>query len=919
MKRMNIKKYIRPIFAATVTLISGGLLSSCVDDVLQPDSPDHQVQLPDDSYALRFKINLETMTRDGNTTDFEKLEDYIDPNRVHVLFFFGNEHLEDGTTPDPKYNTLIKKFGPEELTLVPVSSTGSNNASEWYVHIPITENNEAFGNILRYNEFKVAVLANWPGDVDLNGYDFGKQEPGDNVHKLHHQPKPNIGDQGEDPYIGEATYNFLFEGKTTMGAYVNWVNSGKSVHQAREFILNEYGPGVNTSSNLNPKDKYDTYRYDELWLRWNFTDAYNYLPEGQRTSVNGQGYNYKVQPNPYDVANSKANAPSEKWALQNYYEFYNWFWKEHERKENDVTVKEWVKIDDETELEDFNFYQYPSIAIEDVNKHQGYFRFNRTDEPLGDSYTKAYIKTNINTSEGKLTGIVLPKVVRKNDYIEKNVIVVKIPNNGELNIKWGSLTKDTEAKIKLERRNHIDDKFAKSETINGYPSGDNVDSTTETYKEFSTYDPSFDNGEDSNGKDKDPGKGNEIKITGDAEYLFIYNEEDNPAVIYEIEYISSYYLHNIDNEGIPLSKVENMLIPMYGIEKYSALGSWKPGTVFDLSNFNNLGQTTVTVTDKEGEEDVEYDMDLQNYPHKTVQLIRSVAKVELKIPKIYQAHHVFLRSMNRRGRCEPVDVSTPTSKIWNKTLAVGEEGKGGHGDECHDWGKIYGHTPFFVEKSKALPNADEYANYRSKLAWYYGNWSNNNIVGKGPDGKGSIEVEINATDKKNDIEDYPQIMNAMIQRTDFTEFIEAGFDGYYDRYVLYVPEKYVDDPGSVGSDKNMETTTPKVCHIEFRGDTDPYTNIDDNWAYRIYFTDGGFYSNDGANEYPDFKKPTEDAKDDTTWENSYEQKEANLENHWPIIRNHYYRFTVIDAMNRMVIAKLEVLPWKMVEENRYEW
>lgn len=880
-------KYIKYYLTALLSIFLGGLVSSCVDEkLMEPDEPDQPI-LPSDSFALRFKINLETMTRDGNTSDFEKLEDYIDPTKLHVLFFFdGLYHQTTGELiKTDNYNTLIKHFGPDKITLVPISSTGSNATNEWYVHIPILENNEEFGNLLRNNNFKVGVLANWPNtNLSFKEYNSSNRELGDNVHKLHHVPVPNAPAQGDDPYTKEETYKFLFEGENTLGSYMNWVTSGKSTQEAREFILNEYGPGINENNRLNPLNPYAKRTYDQLWQRWNFTDAYNYIAKDDRDEEN--------QFTPSGFSESWGQKWAEIWAERNYNEFFKWF---HEEKpvtdESDNSETHWEKINDDDILESFGNFNDPNC----------YFVFETSDIIGG---KQARIKTDITINGKEQTGIVLYKGDRNN-----NVIRIKIPNNGELNIKWGSLNKGTEAKIKLDMRNHLDDSGTNSTKITGITSAgvssstNNEDKTSEIIKSFSTYNPNA-----TNNKNEVVGDGNEIKITGDAEYLFIYNEGDAPAVIYEIEYISSYYIHNIDNVGKKLDKNEWQLIPMYGIQSFERLGDfWKTGTVFDLSNFNYLGPQEYPESEEENAAMI------VPYQYKSVSLLRSVAKVELKIPKIYKAHHIFLRSINRRSRCEPVDVSTPTDKIWNKTLPEGQESTG-HGDDCHDWGKIFGHTPFF--KSTGTSSKE---GYQKKLAWYYGNWADE----KGEVG-GVSPISDERTTGSND--PYPHIMNAMIGRTDFTEFIEAGSDSYYDRYILYVPDKYVDDPGSIG--EGMETTTPKVCHIEFREDSDPFTNIDDNFCYRIYFTDGGFYDAGGANHYPSFgKTPIKDnngnitgtSTDDETWENYYEQNVDNLQNHWPIIRNHYYRFTVIDSKNRMVVCKLEVLPWRVIDDNRYSW
>lgn len=437
------------------------------------------------------------------------------------------------------------------------------------------------------------------------------------------------------------------------------------------------------------------------------------------------------------------------------------------------------------------------------------------------------------------------------DYIRFN-----IPNSGTLKIHWGSYD-ENEAKLTIEHRNHDTDSEDKDKDNNVYSSSD-----SSTIKETEV----------------------PYGITGDAEFIYLVSDTGN-VIIYDIEYISTKYLEDTWREARTPQDVGG--IPMYGIQSYPALGTyWPAGTVFDLNNFNHIEELG------------------DNF--KSIHLLRSVAKVELKIPKTLEPHHVYLRSMNRKASCEPLDVSTPTDQLWKDDIG------GSHNTTC-EFFDILGHEPFYTKYDPKKPEASvQVENYRKKLSWYYGNWAVNGSLG-------NVEVPAPGYGNSKTVTKYPQIMNVSIDRSDFAEFIKTGSDSYYDRYVIYVPEKFVDDPSSVGDDKEMETTTPKVCHIEFRRKDDPYDNVDDNNCYRIYFTEGGFNK---EMTYPTFGKSSADGKgkDDDNWEKSYEQVPSNLQKHWPIIRNHLYSFTVIDEMNRMLVVKLEVLPWRKIEYNDgYQW
>lgn len=348
-----------------------------------------------------------------------------------------------------------------------------------------------------------------------------------------------------------------------------------------------------------------------------------------------------------------------------------------------------------------------------------------------------------------------------------------------------------------------------------------------------------------------------ISITGDEQRVYIYNNGDNAVNISQIEYIQDEYLYEMDRTGVKPS--EEHPIPMYGVQKFGKLEDvWKEGTVFDLSNFNKLNPT--------------------GYEGGTIQLLRSVAKVELLLPTDAGFDHVFLRSMNRTAYSEPMDVVTSTSKIW---VDADESGYENHARDC-EWSKLTDLTPFYD------PNNAQLTNYQDKLKWYYGNWG----------------YTSNTTVTNNFGTDYPHILNPHINRSEFVKFLETGVtkEGYM-RYVLYVPEKFVDDPTDVNAVDGIGQSAPKVCHIEFRATDDPDYNLDDNNCYRIYFTEGGFYSD------AQFTPPTFES-DEETWEKKYEQNTEILKNHWTIMRNHIYTFTVEYNPGGKLAVQVKVLPWK---------
>lgn len=300
-------------------------------------------------------------------------------------------------------------------------------------------------------------------------------------------------------------------------------------------------------------------------------------------------------------------------------------------------------------------------------------------------------------------------------------------------------------------------------------------------------------------------------------------------------------------------------IPMYGIQEFGALKDvWKEDTVFDLSNFDRMTPPS--------------------YKYSDIWLLRSVAKVELLIPASMEPHSVFLRSANRSARCEPVDVIANTKDIWFDTSNANTSE---HDSNC-EWSQLVNNprAPFYNPEGTL-------DSYQDALAWYYGRWD-------------YVRRPVADTDGE-----YPHILNPVIDRSDFTCFLETeSEETQYKRYVLYVPEKFVDDPEIDGD----PTSDPKVCHIEFRVSGDPTEDLDDDNCYRIYFVDKGMT---GKVEEVTFEK--DESGTVLNWENMYEKDLDNLKQHWPIMRNHWYTFTVKDANSMYLNVNVQILAWKKQE------
>ena len=348
-----------------------------------------------------------------------------------------------------------------------------------------------------------------------------------------------------------------------------------------------------------------------------------------------------------------------------------------------------------------------------------------------------------------------------------------------------------------------------------------------------------------------------ISVPGDPTNCFVFSM-NGATIVHDIEFTEDEYLQLTDREGILPSS--DHPIPMYGVQKYAKLdGYWEEGAAFDLTE----GGTNENGTD---------------YPSKTISLLRAVAKIELLIPKsLGVPKHVYMRSLNRHVRCEPMDVSTPTNELWKD-----------HNHGC-EWKDIQARGSFY----EGGITVDK---YKKRLAWYYGSWKEwgwkfngyNQYIPDDSDGP------------------FPRIMNPYINRSDFAAFIDVS-DYYNDQFyhfLFYMGESPLDAPHPY----NGSSGSPKVPHIELRFDeryaatskvsTNTDINLEDDDCYRIYFTEGGIAS--GARDANGVSKIGK-----KQYESQYENNTSYISEHWPIIRNHIYRFTVLDAgadnMNGLVV------------------
>ena len=339
---------------------------------------------------------------------------------------------------------------------------------------------------------------------------------------------------------------------------------------------------------------------------------------------------------------------------------------------------------------------------------------------------------------------------------------------------------------------------------------------------------------------------------------FVYSSSGNP-IVYDIEYAQDRYVYLTDREGV-LPSADNP-IPMYGVQKFKALdGWWDEGASFDLTTG---GQDT----------------NGNKYEAKTIALLRAVAKIEVIIPKsLGVPKHVYLHSLNASVRCEPMDVATPTNELWKD-----------HNTGC-EWKLVQVHGTFIKDEKYTTDD------YKTKLAWYYGNWLEwgwnfNNLKWK-PD------YEKDGA--------FPRVFNPYISRADCAAFIDVTdyYNDQYYHYLFYMGENTID----ASSNYNGNGGSCMVPHIELRFDeryaatskvaANTDLNLMDTDCYHIYFVENGIASGarnaDGTSKIANGK-----------YESQYETKTEYLKEHWPIMRNHIYRFTLVDNgannMNGIVV------------------
>lgn len=666
------------------------------------------------------------------------------------------------------------------------------------------------------SDFKIAVLANWTDSNEAYKLDWGWTES-----KLNPDCKnpANINDihhlKEDSTYSGDKnnSYSFIMKDGKMMGLNTEWV-------QYRDVDGNEFGSQekawhLGTLPNNNPSIGSDACE----WIKNNWDPS-----EDKYDKTSTQHFIYRHYSHLWQLWNFGGSFTGNRLTYDFIRDKEDIFASKWQARNGNEFRDKWLQSDGKVLTKDNeNYPEIDGLIVVTNNTEE-----NPTDKT---GLVRSYYDSNVG-----YYGMILPTMNDKAIQLNKNndeelkissseaveYMKFQVPGTGHLHIFFSSLN-SSEATLIVQRGTTHESKYS----ISGTDIKEIGDDSGEVYEPHHKE------------------AGYKVNLTSEAEDIVLFALKGS-VVVYAIEYICDDYLSATDREGIKPDYEHP--IPMYGVQEFPGIDAWGSQPIWNL--YSHTG--------------------------KFVSLIRALAKVELYLPKGKEVPHIYLRSMNRKARCEPMDVLSNTGDLWKNH--VDEE------NNC-EWFRIQKYGSAYYKDKKDVTS---FVNWYS---WFYGSWSL-----WGWTGLGKWESSL----------DSPQLFNPDVQRSDFCHFIKDSKynDGTFDRYFLYVPDKSISDPGTPG---NL-SSTQKVCHIEYRPrDLENYTEfLDDDNCNRIYFTD---YSknNDIKNTlYNEF-------------ETQYEKDKNKLDQLWPIMRNHIYRFYVGQGYNPQDI-RVKVLPFEETDfAHRETW
>ena len=243
-------------------------------------------------------------------------------------------------------------------------------------------------------------------------------------------------------------------------------------------------------------------------------------------------------------------------------------------------------------------------------------------------------------------------------------------------------------------------------------------------------------------------------------------------------------------------------IPMYGVQKYKQIKSddWLEGTTFVLDRKDQV--------DENGEP-------IEDLP---ISLLRSVARLDIYIPKQYEVEYVGFQYANIYARCEPMNIWTPTNELWDND----QEHFIGNGATSCDEERLVKYGP--ITESSSLSFNESMSKYWEKLAWMYGawlekdrrvwNWGANKIT-RYPAATAANDSTWAAGIVNRVGIDPPQIMNACIQRNE--RIIVSKDQNFNDEpnfhhYIGYLGERHTNAPSSLNNIGNTGSGNPTVLY-----------------------------------------------------------------------------------------------------------
>lgn len=934
--KVNIKKT-----GIAAALLGALLLSGCRDDglVMPGERDDYVIKEP----SIVFDLDLTPFDDDGNGSGLseeqfldhgESWENYIDPSLLRVIFCDMDGYF---------------LFEVDRRNIKIISKDNSWSSGSLAYRVIISQNelypetgrapgqNEAVRKAIEEDGFKVAVLANWPNFVeDRREYDpdsgdelLGAKDiptnlnfewvPSDQADKpdnahiswLSHCIFDNVygvstkdGDNIIYPYEQLAYYPNNDHTKGQMGVSTTWVQYIYKNQQDAALAIRQGKEGAR---------KGITFTYDCTGMKeWRKTGKiYGDDPKDDPEKFTYTDYSY-----------DRFVDNENEYSLENIWRLWNFSGGHSCSYHSDCgeSVKAYWEM------------RNRNVLIRELNKPEnwnanGFTITNHSGDILiqshnGGSKYVPYQQGNIESGY-----LMMPKVLSESDFEEiktmgpnKTQSLVTQFKEGALHFKaYGEGTLRIRAKSLSEKEAEAGKKgkIAVITLAQGYNAGAEVveyitERTADGIYSETTEDPYFvplDCGQEFIVREEYGQGGEYILDPGDTPYTDVYiGAIDADVDLYEVEYMRARHIYLSARNAI-MPSAENA-IPMYGIQNFD------PIPVEFLQN-----NQTFNLSDK-NENVYLSELERARYNYKNIFLLRSVAKVEIRLKKSVFANnpptHIMMRSMNRSARCEPMDVVNPTEWIWyghdnvntylekyvpgvssivNVDEGAGRDNFKGIADEMDNIMKYYEFKPLYESGNS---NLDE---YKKRSSWFYGFWDMSGDPSYYWDNPWKWNGKRNLyTDKETGIP-YPRIFNARIDRSDFCRFHQVPEKDGYIRYIMYVPEKNISDADS----KGRLSASPKVEHIELRfKDMNTAMNFDDNSHYRIYFTKYSDVNGERTAAAELLGAADRDGRNSSTTFYSLEKDINFLTKLQPIIRNCHYIFTVESINDKKIGVQFSI-------------